>query len=33
MGDRRAAYRIFVGKPYGKKHSEDLGVDGRAILN
>jgi hypothetical protein len=26
------AYRIVIGKLEGKKHSEDLGVDGRIIL-
>jgi hypothetical protein len=28
----RNAYKIVVGKPEGKDHSEDLGVDGRIIL-
>jgi len=28
----RNAYKIFVGKPEGKKHSEDLGVDGRIMF-
>jgi hypothetical protein len=28
----RNAYRIFVGKPEWRDHSEDLGVDGRVIL-
>jgi hypothetical protein len=26
------SYEILVGKPEGKNHSEDLGVDGRIIL-
>jgi len=30
--DRRGAYRILVGRPEGKKHLEDPGVDGRIIL-
>jgi hypothetical protein len=25
-------YRVLVGKPEGKNHLEDLGVDGRIIL-
>jgi hypothetical protein len=25
-------YTILIGKPEGKSHSEDLGVDGRGIL-
>jgi len=28
----RNAYKILVGKPEGKNHLEDLGVDGRMIL-
>jgi len=28
----RGAYRILVGRPEGKNHFEDLGVDGRIIL-
>ena len=32
MGDRRGVYRILVGKPEGKNHLEDAGVDGRIIL-
>ena len=31
MGDRRSAYRV-VGGPEGKKHLEDIGVDGIIIL-
>ena len=32
MGYRRGAYRVFVGRPEGNSHLEDLGVDGRMIL-
>jgi hypothetical protein len=32
MGDRRVAYRVSVGKSDGRRHAEDLGVDGRIIL-
>jgi hypothetical protein len=32
MGDRRGAYRVLVGRPEGKSHLEDLGVDGKTIL-
>jgi hypothetical protein len=32
MGDIRNVYQIFVGKPEGKNHLEDLGIDGRIIL-
>jgi len=32
MGDMSSAYKIFVGKPEGRVHSEDLCVDGRVIL-
>jgi len=32
MGDRRGAYRILVGRPEGKGHLEDLGINGRIIL-
>jgi len=28
MGCKRNEYKILVGKPEGKNHSEDLGVDG-----
>jgi len=28
MGDLRGAYTVLVGKPEGKIHLEDLGVDG-----
>jgi hypothetical protein len=29
MGERRNVYRVLVGKPEGKDHLEDQGVDGR----
>jgi hypothetical protein len=32
MGDRRGAYRVLVGKPEGRDHLEDLGIDERIIL-
>jgi hypothetical protein len=32
VGEIGNAYKIFVGKPVGKDHLEDLGVDGRIIL-
>jgi hypothetical protein len=32
MGERTGAYMGLVGKPEGKNHVEDLGVDGRIIL-
>jgi hypothetical protein len=32
MGDRRCAYRALVGKPEGRNHLEDPGVDGMIIL-
>jgi hypothetical protein len=32
MGVGRGVYRVLVGKPEGKKHWGDPGVDGRAIL-
>jgi hypothetical protein len=32
MGERRGAYRVLVGKPEGRNHLEDPGVDGRIIL-
>jgi len=31
-GGRRGVYRVLVGKPGGKNHLEDPGVDGRIIL-
>jgi hypothetical protein len=27
----RNVYKIFIGKPEGRKHTEDLGVDGSLI--
>jgi len=32
MGERRDVYKILVGKPEGKKHLGDPGVDGRITL-
>jgi hypothetical protein len=33
MGKMRNAYKIFIGKPEGKRHhSEGVGVDGKIIL-
>jgi hypothetical protein len=32
MGRMRNAYTILVGKPEGRDHSEDLGVDEKIIL-
>jgi len=32
MGEGRGMYRVLVGKPEGKNHWGDLGVDGRVIL-
>jgi len=32
MGERKGVYRVLVGKPEGKNHLEDHGVDGRIIL-
>jgi len=32
MGKRGGVYRVLVGKPEGKNHLEDPGVDGRIIL-
>jgi hypothetical protein len=32
MGERTGAYRALVGKPEGRNHLEDPGVDGRIIL-
>jgi len=33
MGERRVAYNVLVGKPEGKNHLEEPGIDGRIILN
>ena len=32
IGKRRGVYRVLVGKPEGKSHLEDTGIDGRIIL-
>jgi len=32
MGERRGVYRVLMGKPEGKNHLKDPGVDGRIIL-
>ena len=32
MGEERGVYRVLVGKPEGKNHRGDLGVDGWIIL-
>jgi hypothetical protein len=32
MGQMTNAYKILVGKPEGKRLSEELGVDGKIIL-
>jgi hypothetical protein len=32
MGERRGVYSIWLGKPEGKNHLEDPGVDGRITL-
>jgi hypothetical protein len=32
MGKGRGAYKILVGRPEGRNHLEDPGVDGRIIL-
>ena len=32
MGEERVVYRVLVRKPEGRKHWEDLGVDGWIIL-
>ena len=32
MGEERVVYRVLVGKPEGRNHLGDLGVDGRIIL-
>jgi hypothetical protein len=31
MGERRGAYRVFVGKLRGRDHVEDIGIDERII--
>jgi hypothetical protein len=32
MGERRGVYRVMMGKPEGKNHWGDPGVDGKIIL-
>jgi len=32
MGEEREVYRVLVGKPEGRNHWGDLGLDGRIIL-
>jgi hypothetical protein len=32
VGERRAAYRVLVGKPGGRDHLEDPGIHERIIL-
>ena len=32
MGEERGMYRFLVGKPKGRNHCRDLGVDGWIIL-
>jgi hypothetical protein len=32
MGEGRGVYRVLVGRPEGKRHWEDLGIDGRITL-
>jgi hypothetical protein len=32
MAESRGAYRILVGRPEGRNHLEDPGIDGRIIL-
>jgi hypothetical protein len=32
MGEVRGAYNILVGRPEGRNHWEDLGIDGRIAL-
>jgi len=32
MGERRGVYRVSVGKPEGRDHLGDPGVDGSSIL-
>jgi hypothetical protein len=32
MGEKRGAYRILMGRPEGRDHLRDPGVDGRIIL-
>ena len=32
VGDSRDVYRVFVGKPKGRGHLRDTGIDGRIII-
>ena len=32
MKESKGAYRVLVGRPERRDHSDDLGVDGRVIL-
>jgi hypothetical protein len=32
MGEKRNAYRVFVGKPEGKNHLKDLDIVGNILL-
>jgi len=32
MGERRGVYRVLIGKPKGKNHLGDPGVDRRIIV-
>jgi hypothetical protein len=32
MGKMRGAFGVFMWRPEGKNHLEDLGIDGRIIL-
>jgi len=32
VGERRGVYRVLVGKPEGKNHLEDPGIDSRIIF-
>jgi hypothetical protein len=32
MGEKRGLYKVLVGKPEGKDHVGDPGIDGRIIL-
>jgi hypothetical protein len=32
MGDKRGTSKVLVGKPEGKSHFGDPGIDGRKIL-
>jgi hypothetical protein len=32
IGDRRGVYRVLVGKPEGRNHWQDLGIDEKIVL-